>query len=125
MVASPYLPTYARHPLYVPLAETRRLHGYNIETPLGDDKMERRNTRPDKSEVESNNFFGYVLVFEKSKSIQRQIWKRVKFLSLMHPRLKLKFFENEERLVNYDILFLRSDVNFKVNNLIYTELKKI
>lgn len=60
MVASPYLPTYARHPLYVPLAETRRLHGYNIETPLGDDKMERRNTRSDKSEVESKKFFGYV-----------------------------------------------------------------
>lgn len=90
MVASPYLPTYARHPLYVPLAETRRLHGYNIETPLGDDKMERRNTRPDKSEVESKNFFGYVFVFEKSKSIQWQIWKHAKFL--MHPRLK--FFEN-------------------------------
>lgn len=58
MAASPYLPTYARHPLYVPLAETRRLHGYNIETPLGDDKMERRITRPDKGEVESKNSVG-------------------------------------------------------------------
>lgn len=28
--------------------------------------MERRITRPDKGEVESKNFFGYVLVFEKS-----------------------------------------------------------
>ncbi|KAF7390888.1 hypothetical protein HZH66_009368 [Vespula vulgaris] len=64
MADTPYLPTYARHPLYVPLAETRRLHGYNIETPLGDDKMERRNTRSDKSEVDPKNVD--VLVFEKS-----------------------------------------------------------
>lgn len=51
--------TYGRHPLYVPLAETRRLHGYNIETPLGDDKMERRNTQVDKSKVESKNAVDY------------------------------------------------------------------
>lgn len=71
MAVSPYLRIYGRHPLHVPLAGTRRLHGYNIETPLGDDKMERRNTRPDKSEVESKNAVDYVPVFEKSISIYK------------------------------------------------------
>lgn len=71
MAVSPYLRIYGRHPLHVPLAGTRRLHGYNIETPLGDDKMERRNTRPDKSEVESKNAVDYVPVFEKSISIHK------------------------------------------------------
>lgn len=115
MVASPYLPTYARHPLYVPLAETRRLHGYNIETPLGDDKMERRNTRPDKSEVESKNFFGYVFVFEKSKSIQWQIWKHAKLLANAST---IKILRKRRRLwyiiVLRIVMLLRNDVNFKL-----------
>lgn len=70
MAVSPYLRTYGRHPLHVPLAETRRLHGYNIETPLGDDKMERRNTRPDKSEVESKNAVDYPRIWKVDFYIQ-------------------------------------------------------
>lgn len=75
MAVSPYLRIYGRHPLHVPLAGTRRLHGYNIETPLGDDKMERRNTRPDKSEVESKN----------AVELRTRIWK-VDFYTQSAPR---------------------------------------